>query len=142
MVRLEEATTKSDIKKFIKFPFALYKKSPYWVPPLISDELETFDKQKNPNFNNAEARFFLAYKKNELVGRIAAIINWIEVNEQRISKMRFGWFDFIDDIVFDPRIKYSEFKNQKKRLLELGFKKRILKSILYQSPKLSFKMKT
>ncbi len=98
MVRLEEATTKSDLKKFIKFPFALYKKSPYWVPPLISDELETFDKEKNPNFNNAEARFFLAYKKNKLVGRIATIINWIEVNEQLNSKMRFGWFDFIDDL--------------------------------------------
>jgi len=98
MVRLEEATTNSDLKKFIKFPFALYKKSPYWVPPLISDELETFDKQKNPNFNNAEARFFLAYKKSELVGRIAAIINWIEVNEQLLPKMRFGWFDFIDDL--------------------------------------------
>ena len=97
MVRLEEATTKSDLKKFIKFPFALYKNSPYWVPPLISDEFETFNKEKNPNFNSAEARFFLAYKQNKLVGRVATIINWIEVNEQQNSKIRFGWFDFIDD---------------------------------------------
>ncbi|MBT8292005.1 MAG: GTP cyclohydrolase [Eudoraea sp.] len=97
MVRLQEATTKSDLKKLIKFPFTLYKKSPYWVPPLISDEFETFNKEKNPNFKSAEARFFLAYKENKLVGRIATIINWIEVNEQQNAKMRFGWFDFIDD---------------------------------------------
>ena len=97
MVRLEEATTKSDLKNFIKFPFAIYKRSPYWVPPLISDELETFNKEKNPNFKSAEARFFLAYKENKPVGRVAAIINWIEVNEQQNPKMRFGWFDFIDD---------------------------------------------
>ncbi|WP_297793249.1 GTP cyclohydrolase [uncultured Eudoraea sp.] len=98
MVRLRAAISKSDLKEFIKFPFTLYKNSPYWVPPLISDELETFDEEKNPNFNNAEVKFFLAYRDKNLVGRIAAIINWIEVNEQLIRKMRFGWFDFIDDL--------------------------------------------
>ncbi len=98
MVQLVEATSKSDIKTFIKFPFTLYKNSPFWVPPLISDELETFDKSKNPNFKKAEAWFYLAYKNNKLVGRIMAIINWVEVEEQKFRKMRFGWFDFIDDL--------------------------------------------
>ncbi|WP_276392518.1 GNAT family N-acetyltransferase [Eudoraea chungangensis] len=97
MVQLKEATSKSDLKRFIKFPFSLYKDSPYWVPPLISDELETFDKSKNPNFKKAEAWFYLAYKDNKLVGRVMAIINWVEVKEQKVKKMRFGWFDFIDD---------------------------------------------
>ncbi|GAW88283.1 hypothetical protein FPS14_contig00003-0048 [Flavobacterium psychrophilum] len=32
------------------------------------------------------------------MGRIAAIINWSEVNDQQKSKVRFGWFDVIDDI--------------------------------------------
>ncbi len=50
-------------------------------------------------------------------------------------------FDFIDDIVFDPQIQYSEFKKEKEKLKKLGFKKRIVKSILYQSPKLKFRMK-
>jgi GNAT superfamily N-acetyltransferase len=97
MVTLKEATSKADLKKFVKFPFSLYKDSPYWVPPIINDELESFDKTKNPAFKNAEARFFLAYKNNEIVGRIAAIANWIEINQQQVKKMRFGWFDFIDD---------------------------------------------
>src|SRR5690606_37358524 len=30
--------------------------------------------------------------------RIAALINLVEVNELQIKKMRFGWFDVIDDI--------------------------------------------
>ncbi|MEX0288719.1 MAG: GTP cyclohydrolase [Flavobacteriaceae bacterium] len=97
MVTLREATSKADLKKFVKFPFALYKGSPYWVPPIISEELSSFDKDKNPVFKDADARFFLAYKENKLVGRVAAIINWIEVNEQKLRKMRFGWFDFVDD---------------------------------------------
>ncbi|MGW9686120.1 GTP cyclohydrolase [Flagellimonas sp. 2504JD1-5] len=97
MVNLKQVTSKADIKKFVKFPFKLYKGSPYWVPPIIKDEMESFDPAKNPVFKNAEATFFLAYKDGDLVGRIAAIINWLEVNEQKIKKMRFGWFDFIDD---------------------------------------------
>lgn len=97
MIILKEATTKSDLKKFVKFPFSLYKDCKYWVPPIISDELATFDKDKNPAFKDAEVKFFLAYKNNTIVGRIAAIVNWIEINQQQVKKMRFGWFDFVDD---------------------------------------------
>lgn len=98
MVTVKEIHSKKDFKAFVKFPFKLYKGSKYWIPPIIKEELATFDKTKNPVFNDAEARFFLAYKNNEIVGRIAAIINWIEVNQNLQKKMRFGWFDVIDDI--------------------------------------------
>jgi len=97
MVTIQEATTKSELKKFVKFPFSLYKNSPYWVPPIIKDELDSFDKTKNPAFVNAEARFFLALKNKKIVGRVAAIVNRIETQQQNVKKMRFGWFDFIDD---------------------------------------------
>lgn len=98
MITLKEVTTKKELKAFVKFPFKLYKDSKYWVPPIISQEMKTFDKKENPVFRDAEARLFLAYKNDEIVGRIAAIINWLEVKDQSIKKMRFGWFDFIDDI--------------------------------------------
>ena len=97
MVTLKEALSKADLIKFIKFPFALYKDSPYWVPPIIKEELESFDKDKNPAFENATAQFFLAYREDKIVGRVAAIINQIEIGQQNVKKMRFGWFDFIDD---------------------------------------------
>ena len=97
MVTLKEARSKSELKKFVKFPFRLYKGSPYWVPPIISEEVNTFDKKVNPIFNDADAWFFLAYKNGKIVGRVAAMINWIEINQQKIRKMRFGWFDFEDD---------------------------------------------
>ncbi|WP_282161743.1 GTP cyclohydrolase [Ulvibacterium marinum] len=97
MVTLKEVISKSELKKFVKFPFNLYKGSQYWVPPIIKEELETFDKTKNPAFKTADTWFFLAYKNQEIVGRVVAIINWLEVNEQKIRKIRFGWFDFIDD---------------------------------------------
>ncbi|WP_397447230.1 GTP cyclohydrolase [Polaribacter sp. R77954] len=98
MITLKEAKTKRDIKRFVLFPFSLYRKNKYWVPPIIKDEIANFDIKKNPVFKNADARFFLAYKGKKVVGRVVAIINWYEVNKQQIKKMRFGWFDIIDDI--------------------------------------------
>ncbi len=97
MVTIKQAQSKADLKKFVKFPFSLYKDSPYWVPPIINDELESFNPDKNPVFKSAEASFYLAYKDDKIVGRVAAIINWLEVKEQNLKKMRFGWFDFVDD---------------------------------------------
>ena len=90
--------TKKEMKQFVMFPFSIYKNNPYWVPPIIAEELETLNKDKNPAFENAEARFFVAIKNNKIVGRIATIINWYEVKKQEIKKMRFGWYDVIDDL--------------------------------------------
>ncbi|WP_127136574.1 GTP cyclohydrolase [Flagellimonas oceanensis] len=98
MVSVKQVQSKSDLKRFVKFPFSLYKDSPYWVPPIIKDEMASFDKDENPVFKSAEAQFFLAYKDGKIVGRVAAIINWLEVKEQGLKKMRFGWFDFVDDL--------------------------------------------
>lgn len=96
--------SKKEMKAFVKFPFKLYKDNPYWVPPIINDELESFDKNINPVFEHAEAQFFVAIKNNEIVGRIAAIINHTEINKQKLRKMRFGWFDFIDDIEVSKKL--------------------------------------
>ena len=98
MITIKEISKKSDLKKFVKFPFSLYKKNDCWVPPIINEELATFNKEKNPAFETADARFFLAYSNNSIVGRVAAIINHTEVNQQGIKKMRFGWFDVVDDV--------------------------------------------
>lgn len=98
MITIKEALTKKEMREFVTFPFSLYKDNPYWVPPIISEELESFDRSKNPAFENAEAQFFIAYKDGKIAGKVAAIINWQEVNLQHKSKVRFGWFDVIDDI--------------------------------------------
>ena len=40
---IKEALNQKDYLAFVKFPFELFKNNPYWVPPLIKDELETID---------------------------------------------------------------------------------------------------
>jgi GNAT superfamily N-acetyltransferase len=97
-ITIVEVNTKKQMLDFVKFPFELYKDHPFWVPPLIQEELETFNKKINPAFDQAEAKFYLAYKNSKIVGRVVAIVNWVEVKEQKKSKVRFGWFDVIDDV--------------------------------------------
>ena len=95
---IKEAKTQADYLAFVKFPFTLYKGNSNWVPPLIKDEIETIDPALNPVYQNSDASFFLAYQGTKIVGRIAAIVNWIEVHQIKKSKVRFGWFDVIDDV--------------------------------------------
>ncbi|WP_298780812.1 GTP cyclohydrolase [uncultured Polaribacter sp.] len=98
MITLKKVATKKEMKQFVMFPFKLYKSNKYWVPPIIKDEIDSFNPKINPVFKNADGHFFIAFKNGKVVGRIVAIINWFEVEKQRIRKMRFGWFDVVDDI--------------------------------------------
>ena len=96
MIELKVVETKSDLKKFIHFPFDLYKGNDFWVPPLNSAEMDILDKDVNPSFEHCEACYWLAYKDGKLAGRIAGIINHL-ANEKWGKKVRFGWIDFIED---------------------------------------------
>lgn len=98
MIEIKEVTTHAGMKDFVKFPFSIYKDSPYWVPPIIADEIENFDKTKNPVFEHAEARYFLAYDDQKIVGRVAALLNWQEITGQGVKKIRFGWWDVVDNV--------------------------------------------
>ena len=97
MVTIIEALTKKQKKLFATFPIVLYKDCSYYVPSLIEDEMELDNPRKNLYKGKSEVRCFLAYKGNELVGRIAGIINH-ESNERHHEKcIRFSRIDFIDD---------------------------------------------
>ena len=98
MITVKEIFSKKEFLSFVKFPFKLYKGSKYWVPSFIDEELALMDKKTNPVYKNADAKFFLAYKNGKIVGRIAAMINWIEVKKIKKNKVRFGWYDVVDDI--------------------------------------------
>jgi GNAT superfamily N-acetyltransferase len=125
-INIIEVKNKEQILKFIQFPLDLYKDNPYFVPSLIKDEREIWDKEKNPIYKSAEAKQFLAYKNNEIVGRIAVMINHLETEVIHEKKVRFGWLDFIDDenvskALIDEAIKFA--KTHEAKLIEgpMGF---------------------
>lgn len=97
-VTIKEVRTKSDLRKFVHFPNALYKDNPYYVPQIESMDRDTLTPSKNHAFEICESKYWLAYdEKGHVVGRVAGIINR-RYNEKVGEKIcRFGWIDFIDD---------------------------------------------
>ncbi len=125
-IKIKEVTTKQDLKKFVKFNLELYKDCLYHVPGLIADEMITLDKTKNPAFDFCEAIYFLAYKNDRIVGRIAGLINHRANEVWNQQYARFGFVDFINDdevvdALFDAVEKWAKNKGMNGIQGPLGF---------------------
>lgn len=97
MVVREVATTR-DRDRFIRFPWTLYRNDACWVPPLISECRVFLDPARNPFFEHAEAKLFLAVDPAGAVrGRIAAVVNrrHIEIHGEKTGF--FGLFECVND---------------------------------------------
>ena len=125
-IKVKQVLNSSDLELFIKFPMELYKGNPYYVPPLINEEKSIWMKEENPALQYSEAAQFLAYKGENIVGRIAVMINHKEEKELGIRKVRFGWLDFINDIevsksLINNAIEYAKSKGISKIEGPMGF---------------------
>lgn len=97
-ITIKTVTTRKELKTFVRYANKLYKGNPYYVPSMPFDDMNTLSKDVNGAFEFCEAEYFLAYKDDRLVGRVAAIINHKANKAWDVNQVRFGWFDFIDDI--------------------------------------------
>lgn len=96
-IRIQEVVGRKDLGKFVDFQYRLYQGNPYFVPPLRFDEMATLRDDKNPAYEYCNARLWLAYRGNEVVGRVAAILNRAYIDKWKNKYLRFGWLDFVDD---------------------------------------------
>ena len=62
--------TKSDIKKFVTSAWRFYRGNPFWVPPLISDQVNLI--HAGPYHEVGVIQPFLAYRDGKIAGRIIA----------------------------------------------------------------------
>ena len=125
-VQIKTVTTKSELKTFVRFANKMYKGNKYYVPSMPMDDLETFDRNKNAAFEFSEAEFYLAYKDGKPVGRVAAIVNNKANQAWNVKQVRFGWFDFIDDLevskaLLDAVIAFGKSKGMNQIAGPLGF---------------------
>lgn len=97
-IEIRQVKTKKDLDLFIDFYYDLYRNSEYAVPFMRFDEVGTLRKDKNPSFEFCDAEYFLAYRDSKVVGRVAAIINHRANEQWQKKQVRFGWFDFVDDM--------------------------------------------
>lgn len=98
MIEIREVKTKKEAKLFTDFPNKLYKNVDAFVPALSLDEMNVFNKDKNPVHEYADSIRFLAYKNNKIVGRVAGIVNHKINYFSNKREVRFTRLDMIDDI--------------------------------------------
>ena len=96
-VIIKEVQTRSELRKFVNFPEKLYRNNPYYVPPIVFDQMDTLDQKNGAAQEFCDSKLYLAYKDGELVGRVAAIINKLANKQWNHKEVRFGWYDFVDD---------------------------------------------
>ena len=61
-VEIREVESKKDLKKFVKVPFSVHRDHPEWVPPLIMDRMDFLNRKKNPYFDHADVKLWIAEK--------------------------------------------------------------------------------
>jgi len=123
---IKRVENRKDLKRFIEFHYDLYKGNQYDAPVLFSDDMGTLSKDKNAAFEFCEAEYYLAYKDNKIVGRVAAIINNKANAKWNRKVVRFGWIDFIDDINVSKALlnaveQYGRSKGMEEMVGPLGF---------------------
>ncbi|MCQ2335140.1 MAG: N-acetyltransferase [Paludibacteraceae bacterium] len=99
-IKIVEITdrTKRGLKPFVDFQKKLYKDEPLFIPSMDDDEYNTLIPARNKAFAFCESVYYLAYnEKNEIVGRVAGIINHKANEIWNHKNVRFGWIDFIED---------------------------------------------
>lgn len=96
-LKIRPIASKQDVNAFIRFLWNIYKNYPAWVPPLMMDRKKLIDREKNPFYKHTDAEFYLAEHEGEVVGRIAAIVNYNHNKEHEENIGFFGFFECIND---------------------------------------------
>ncbi len=96
------AKTWSQKKKFLDFPWKIYKDDPYWIPQLRIEQsglvgFKTLG-HGDPFYDDNRCQAFLAVDGKRVLGRICAIWNTGHVDRYHDGVGFVGFFDCVDDV--------------------------------------------
>ena len=95
-----DTAERQDVKRFVQFPFRLYRGCPQWVPPLVSSARKQLDRERHPFYRHSDADFFLAVQRGEVVGRIAVL----EPRKRNSYRDKQGAFFYLFETVEDIQV--------------------------------------
>ncbi|MBL7962202.1 MAG: hypothetical protein JNM31_00025 [Flavobacteriales bacterium] len=96
-VEVREVIGKGALARFIRLPLELPDRRPNFVPPLLADERELHDPQRNPALATCTVARWMAWRGTTAVGRVMGIVphTWNERTGERSA--RFFALDSIND---------------------------------------------
>lgn len=57
--------TRKELLPYVKFGINLYNDNPYFVPPLVIDELDTLNPERNPASEICDSASFMAWRDGQ-----------------------------------------------------------------------------
>src|SRR5512141_1026533 len=62
--------TRAEKRRFLTFPWQIYRNDPLWVPPLLAQRTKATDPARGHFFRGGYAEFFAAYRDGRMAGTI------------------------------------------------------------------------
>ncbi|UCF01656.1 MAG: N-acetyltransferase [Deltaproteobacteria bacterium] len=84
------------LRQFIRLPWSIYLDDPAWVPPLLIERRQHLS-SRNPFFEHAKCKFWLAYRGATPVGRISAQVDQLHLERYEDSTGFFGLLEAEDE---------------------------------------------
>ena len=88
--------TKADRKAFVNLAWDVYRDDPAWVPPLKDEVHGLITPGKNPWFEHAKAKLWLAERGGKVVGRISAQVDELVEEHMGAGTGQWGMFEVLD----------------------------------------------
>jgi hypothetical protein len=125
-VREIDLARAADVRRFIEFPFELYREAPQWTPPLRLEMKQLMDPARNAFFRHSQAGFFTAERRGRVVGRIAALRHRFYNEKHQNDTAFFHWFESVDDAavaaaLFDAAENWARERGCRRMLGPIGF---------------------
>jgi GNAT superfamily N-acetyltransferase len=96
-IEIKQVQTPVERRKFLTFPWKIYRDDPLWVPPLLPERKKVIDPDRGVFFDRGKAEFFLAYKGGKLAGTICAAEDPPTNQKRGKRECMFGFLEYIED---------------------------------------------
>mgnify|MGYP000660480927 CR=1 FL=1 len=115
-----------DRKKFIEFPYQIYRGNQQWTPALLRDMNLVMDRKRHPYYQHSDAQFLIAESEGSVIGRIAVLHNRNYCQFRQEMTGFFYYFDCIEDrqaasMLFDAAIQWAKARNLNRLIGPKGF---------------------
>jgi len=96
-IEIHKVENKSDRRRFVTFPWKIYKGDPLWVPPLVPQRIKQINPKKGKFLAHSQADFYIAYKDGKAAGTIMGADDQSSNEMRQLHDCMFGFFECIDD---------------------------------------------
>lgn len=96
-IEIHPVETRRERRRFLTFPWCIYRDDPLWVPPLLPERMQLIDPARGPIYERGTAAFYTAWQDGRPVGTICAADD-VELNEWLgVRECTFGFFECVED---------------------------------------------